>query len=460
MNNRVILTILSMFVVLALVAGACIGGFAAGRFTAPEKTVEVQVAGTPQTIIVTMQPEGNKTPLPQSTPQPPVSVQPPAGPEELQQLFEPFWEAWTVLHENYVDQPLDDEALMRGAIDGMMQSLGDQHTAYMDPDQFRQSSMSLEGEYEGIGAWVDTNTEYLTIVSPMPGSPAEKAGLKPGDEIVTIDGKDMTGIDGNVVIRSVLGPANTQVVLGIRRKGETKLLEFTITRARIVIPSVESKMLEDNIAYVKLFTFGDKTSADLEAALQTLMAQNPKGLILDLRNNGGGYLQTAIEVASQFLPAGKAVMHEDYGDGKRDTYTALSGGLATEIPLVVLVNEGTASASEIVSGAIQDYGRGKLVGVTTFGKGSVQTVVPLSNEQGAVRVTIARWLTPKERQIHEVGLTPDVKLAVFTQEQWDEGVDLEAEGLTEADVVILTEDDIKAQRDPQLEKAIEVLNQQ
>ncbi|GAB4399115.1 MAG: S41 family peptidase [Anaerolineales bacterium] len=457
MNNRVVLTIFAVFMVLALVSGACIGGFAAGRFTAPQKTVEVQVPGAPQTIIVTAQPQGNGA-QPQATVQPPAAAQPSASPEELQQLFAPFWEAWTILHQNYVDQPLDDEALMRGAIDGMMQSLGDQHTAYMDPDQFLQSSMSLDGEYEGIGAWVDTNAEYLTIVSPMPGSPAEKAGLKPGDEIVTIDGKDMTGIDGNVVIRSVLGPANSQVILGVRREGETKLLEFTITRAKIVVPSVESKMLEGNIAYVHLFTFGEKTSADLEAALKTLMAQNPKGLILDLRNNGGGYLQTAIEVASQFIPAGQVVMHEDYGNGERDTYTALRGGLATEIPMVVLVNEGTASASEIVSGAIQDYGRGTLVGVTTFGKGSVQTVVPLSNEEGAVRVTVARWLTPKDRQIHKVGLTPDVKLAVFTQEQWDAGIDLEAEGLTEADVVILTADEVKAQRDPQLEKAIELLN--
>lgn len=458
MNNRVLLTIFSVFAVLVLVSGACIGGFAAGRFTAPEKTVEVQVPGAPQTIIVTLEPDSNGVPQPQVTPLPPVSVQPPPSPEELEQLFEPFWEAWTILHQNYVDQPLDEEALMRGAIDGMMQALGDQHTAYMDPDQFRQSSMSLEGEYEGIGAWVDTNAEYLTIVSPMPGSPAEKAGLKPGDEIVTIDGKDMTGIDGNVVIRSVLGPANSKVVLGVRREGETKLLEFTIIRAKIIVPSVESKMLEGDIAYVHLFTFGDKTSADLKAALQTLMAQNPKGLILDLRNNGGGYLQTAIEVTSQFIPAGQVVMHEDYGNGERDTYTALRGGLATEIPMVVLVNEGTASASEIVSGAIQDYGRGILVGVTTFGKGSVQTVVPLSNEQGAVRVTVARWLTPKDRQIHEVGLTPDVKLAVFTQEQWDAGIDLEAQGLTEADVIILTEEEVKAQRDPQLEKAIELLS--
>ncbi len=346
-------------------------------------------------------------------------------------LFAPFWEVWDLVKKQYVDQPVDEKEMMRGAIRGMLESLGDEHTSYMDPDQFRQANMQMEGDYEGIGAWVDTTGEYLVIVSPMPDSPAEKAGLKPGDTIVAVDGDDMTGVDGNLVLRRILGPAGTNVTLTVRREGQEETFDVTITRARIIVPSVTSKMLDNNIAYVQLLTFGDDTTADLKAALKELMAQNPQGMVLDLRNNGGGYLQTAVEVVSQFVPKG-VVMYEEYGDGTRQTFEALPGGLATKIPLVVLVNEGTASASEITAGAIQDLKRGTLVGVTTFGKGSVQNWIPLKNDEGAVRVTIARWLTPNGRQIHKVGLEPDV-------------------------VVEMTDEDMQADRDPQLDKAIEIL---
>jgi carboxyl-terminal processing protease len=356
-----------------------------------------------------------------------------ASPEDLETLFGPFWQAWDLVHELYVDQPVNDEVLMRGAISGMMDSLGDQHSSYMDPDQFRQANIPLEGEYEGIGAWVDPDGEFLTIVSPMPESPAERAGLKPGDQIIAIDGEDMTGIDGNLVIRRVLGPAGSTVLLTILRPGEDEPFDVSLQREKITVPSVVSEMLEGDIGYVQLFTFGEGSTTELRDALQELLAAEPVGLILDLRNNGGGALQTAIEVASQFVGEG-VIMYEEYGDGRRDTYEALKGGLATEIPLVVLVNEGTASASEIVAGAIQDYERGTLIGTTTFGKGSVQNWVPLKDDQGAVRVTIARWLTPDGRTIHELGLEPDV-------------------------IVELTEEDFQAELDPQLDKAIELLTE-
>ncbi len=348
-------------------------------------------------------------------------------------LFSPFWEAWDIVHDQYVDQPVDDTALMRGAIRGMMESLGDQHSSYMDPDEYRQANMPMDGEYEGIGAYVDTTGEFLIITSPMPGSPAEKAGLKSGDTIIKVDGEDMTGIDGNLVLRRILGPAGTNVILTVVRKDVEQPFDVTITRAKITLKSVEYKMLDNSIAYVQLTSFGDKTTSDLNAALKDLMAKNPKGMILDLRNNGGGYLNTAIEVVSQFVPKG-VVMYEEYGDGTKQTFDAIPGGKATKIPLVVLINEGTASASEITAGAIQDYDRGTLVGVTTYGKGSVQNWIGLKNEQGAVRVTIARWLTPKERQIHKVGLAPDIE-------------------------VKLSDEDIKAGRDPQLDKAVEILTQ-
>ncbi len=355
-------------------------------------------------------------------------------PADLEELFTPFWQTWNIVHNQYVDQPVDDVALIRGAIRGMLEALEDPFTSYMDPDTYRQSQIPLEGEFEGIGAWVDPDGEFLTIVSPMPGSPAEKAGLKPGDQIIGVDGEDVTGIDGNLVIRRILGPAGTKVRLTVRREGVEEPLEFEIERARITIPSVESRMLENDIGYVQLMQFGDGTDEDLRAALRELLAQEPVGLILDLRNNGGGFLDTAIEVASEFVSE-DVILYEEHGSGEREAHLRRDGGLALDIPLVVLVNEGTASASEIVAGALQDYGRAPLIGTKTFGKGSVQIVTPLADDQGAIRVTIARWLTPQERLIHGVGLEPDIE-------------------------VPLTEEDIENERDPQLEKAIEVLLEQ
>ncbi len=371
-------------------------------------------------------------------------------PDEMQELFTPFWENWALAHAP------DDQALMQGAISGMLDALGDQHTSYMDPDQYIQANIPLDGTYEGIGAWVDPTLEYLTIVSPMSGSPAEEAGLWPGDEIIAIDGDDMTGIDGNLVIRRVLGPAGSKVILTIRQAGVEDPFDVEITRATITIPSLEYRMLEDDVAYIHLLTFGDDTRDELREALEELLAQDPVGLVFDLRNNGGGYLISAIEVASEFIDEG-VILYEEYGDGSRDTYEAMGKGLATDIPLVVLINDGTASASEIVSGAIQDYGRAPLVGVTSFGKGSVQNWMPLSDDQGAVRVTIARWLTPNERQIHQIGLEPDYPIVGIPQAFIDEGFDIDSLGMEPDQIIILSDEDLQAGRDPQLDKAVEVL---
>lgn len=367
-----------------------------------------------------------------STPPPTGTTIPvPTPSDDVETLFEPFWAAWEILQNEFVDQPVDDTELMRGAIRGMLDSLGDEHTTYMDPNEYMQANIPLDGSYEGIGAWVDPDAEYLTIVSPMKDSPAERAGLKPGDEIVAVDGEDMSGVDGNLVIRRVLGPEGTTVRLTIRREGEPELFDVEIVRERIFIPSIETEMLEGDIAYIHLLQFGTDTTDDLRGALDTLLAQNPRGLIFDLRLNGGGFLTTAIEVASEFIAEG-VIMVEQFGDGSEQVYESDPGGLATEIPLVVLVNGGSASASEIVAGAIQDYGRGLLVGETTFGKGSVQNWIALPGDNGAVRVTIARWYTPDGRQIHQIGLVPDIE-------------------------VIPTDEDIEADRDVQLEKALDLL---
>lgn len=346
-------------------------------------------------------------------------------------LFKPFWQVWSLVHEEYVDQPLDDKALMRGAINGALEAIGDPQTSYMNPDEFIQANIPLIGSYEGIGAWVDTDGEYLTIISPMPGSPAERAGMKPGDEVVAIDGEDMTGVDGNIVIRKVMGPAGSTVLLTVRRADVPDLLEFEVVREQIEVSSVESEMLEDGIGYVQILSFSGETISELRSALRELLEEEPSGMILDLRGNGGGFLDSAIDVSSEFIAEG-LILTEKFGDGVEETYDSSGKGLATDLPLVVLINAGSASASEIVAGAIQDYERGVLVGETSFGKGSVQFWLELDDDEGALRVTVARWYTPEGRLIDQEGLLPDFE-------------------------VILTEEDFEAETDPQLDKAIEVL---
>lgn len=419
MNSKPVVVIISVLVAFVLLVGGCSAGFVAGRTMdkiAPNLGELVNLPGLDK-------PE-------EATPE----AAPSQGSTDLDELFVPFWQTWRMVEDQFVDQPVDREAMMRGAIRGMLESLGDEHTSYLDPEMFERANAQLEGEeYEGIGAWVDITGEFLTIISPMPGSPAEKAGLKPNDKIIAIDGEDMVGIDGELVRQRVVGPKGSKVILTISREN-VEPFDVEVIRQAIIVPTVDGKMLEDGIAYVQLFTFGADTAKDLHKTLETLMAQKPKGLILDLRDNGGGYLETAIDVVSEFIGDG-VVMVEQYGDGRKDEYEARRGGIATEIPLVILINEGSASASEIVAGAVQDTQRGVLVGFTSYGKGSVQNYSPLEDNQGAVRITVARWLTPSGRQINGKGLEPDYKVEI-------------------------NPDELGPDEDPQLQKAIEILQAQ
>jgi len=469
--KRSSLIILGGILAIILLMGTFSAGLVVGRFALPggnfslvESPIEQDTisdqTGERQTIEVrsTEEETTGQSDASQDSPTPKPTTESVAPTEDLEDLFEPFWETWDIVHDQFVDQPVNDEEMMRGAIEGMLGSLDDPHTSYMDPSEFQQANIPLAGEYEGIGAWVDPNREYLTIISPMPGSPAEEAGLEPGDEIIAVDGEDMTGVDGNLVIRRVLGEAGTQVVLTIRREGAPEPFDVTITRARITINSVEYHMLEDNIGYINLLRFADETHDELQNALKDLLEEDPVGLVIDLRNNGGGFLNSAIEVTSEFI-SDEVILYEDYGNGVRDTHEAIPGGLATEVPIIVLVNEGTASASEIFAGAIQDHDRGSLVGVTTFGKGSVQNWIPLADDEGAVRVTIARWLTPDERQISQVGLEPDYIIGVLTEADIEAGLDAESLGLEPDQVVVVSEEDLSDGQDPQLDKAVEVLLQ-
>jgi carboxyl-terminal processing protease len=411
--NKNIKILMGLFIAVILLAGAFSGGFIVGHLMPANGSLPMISDFLPS--LPGVQPE-----------------QQAATPDELETLFVPFWEAWNIVHDQYVEQPVDSEILMQGAIRGMLDALGDEQTFYMEPELYQSESSSLQGQYEGIGAYVDTEGDYLTIVSPIEGSPAQAAGLLPGDKVIAIDGEDMTGVAPEEARLKVLGPEGTTVTLTVAREGESEPLKFVITRAQINIRSAEGKMLEDGIGYVDINTFGEHTTRELREALDSVLAQNPRGIIIDLRNNPGGFLTTAVEVTSEFVEDG-VVLYEVYGDGRRDTHRVLGNGRATDVPLVVLINEGSASASEILAGALQDYGRAKLVGVKSYGKGSVQNWVALSNNQGAARVTIAKWLTPHEQAIdNHVGLTPDV-------------------------VVEMTEEDFAAERDPQLDAATQTL---
>ncbi len=375
-------------------------------------------------------------------------------PEEFQELFEPFWGTWAI------SSSIDDEIVVQGAITGMLDALGDPHTAYMNPNDYEEATIVHKGEeqYEGIGAWVDISKDFLTIITPFPDSPAQKSGLQPGDKILAIDGEDLTGMDGELVRQKVLGPAGTTITMTIGREGMAPF-EVDVTRASVTVPSVDGRMLDNDIAYLRLFLFGDKTPDEVEEALEALKKEKPIGLILDLRYNGGGAVDSAVKIASEFLDD-EVIFYEVFGDGREEIYETKGRGLATEIPMVVIVNDGSASASEIVAGAIQDHDRAPLVGTTTFGKGSVQFWIPLSNNQGAVRVTIASWVTPERRLIHQIGLDPDYPIIGIPQTTIDDGYDINALDMDPDQIIILNEEDIQTGRDVQLEKAIEILLEQ
>ncbi len=283
MKNKTLRVVLVAFVAIVLVVCSFGGGFAAGHFL-PLGTRSTQVTST----------SGNQA----------------GTPADLTNLFTPFWEAWKIVHQEYVDQPVNDTKLMQGAISGMMQSLGDAHSTYMDPQEYKDATSLLAGSYAGIGSLVDTSGQLLTITKPFPNSPAEKAGLQSGDQIIAVDGKDVTSLLPEAVRQKVLGPEGTTVKLTIQRPGQSAPFDVQITRAIIVVPSVTSKMLDNNIAYIQISTFGDTTASDLHKQLAALMAQKPKGLILDLRDNGGGYLDTGISVASEFISSGVIVIGE------------------------------------------------------------------------------------------------------------------------------------------------------
>lgn len=327
--------------------------------------------------------------------------------DELEATFTPFWEAWELLNQRYVD-PLDQETLMLGALEGMLEAVGDPNTSYLSPEELRLWEDDLNNQFEGIGATVrkDEATGGLEIVSPLENSPAQAAGLVAGDIIIEVNGENVTEEDQMEIILRVRGPAGTPVTLGLQREGEEALVEVTVIRDVIIMPGLEYEILDNNVGYIRLYGFPFETVEELRDALIEMDANNLNGLVLDLRGNGGGYLDVSLEVLSQFIEEGP-ILVQQFAGGEENVHTARGGALAPDVPLAVLVDEGSASASELVAGSLHDRERAVIVGVTTFGKSTVQTVTPISNG-GALRISIARWLTPDGLSVDAVGLTPDV----------------------------------------------------
>jgi carboxyl-terminal processing protease len=341
--------------------------------------------------------------------------------EGLPEEFGILNEAWDSVSEIYVNKnELDAEKLSQGAVRGMIEALDDPYSAYVDPETYELEISSLKGKYQGIGAYISSKDEQLSIIAPMEGSPAERAGIQKGDVILEINGESTEGMSATEAALKIQGPKGTSVTLLILSLDADEPREVVVTRDEITLESVKWEM-HDTIAYIQLAGFKQTTNKDLTDALKKILEGGAEGIVLDLRNNPGGLLNAAVDIGSNFLD-GVALVDVVDSDGVHRPINARRGGIATEIPLVVLVNDASASASEVLAGALQDYGRAKLIGTTTFGKGSVQ-IIRMLDDGSALHLTTARWLTPLGRPIEGVGLTPDIPLDIEGDELIDWAVD-------------------------------------
>lgn len=345
--------------------------------------------------------------------------------------FSLFWDAWEIVKENYVDQPVNEVQLLYGAIAGMVDSLNDPHTLLFTPEVNESFLQELNGSFFGIGAEISIKNRQLQVVAPLPNTPAEKAGLRSGDYILKVDDEDMSDKSLDYAVSIIRGEKGTDVILSIYRKGEDAPRDITITRDKIKIESVTWEMLDGNIAHIKLRYFNSDTDKEFRKIADQIIAQNPKAIILDVRNNPGGFLDVSVDIASLFIRNGNVVSEKAF-DGTITTNDVNGIAPLSEYSLVVLINEGSASASEILAGAIQDYNLGKVIGMQSFGKGSVQTLYDMK-DGSSIKLTVAKWLTPNGNTIEGIGITPD-------------------------EIIDLTLEDYNNDKDPQLDRAIELLS--
>ena len=319
--------------------------------------------------------------------------------------FSEFWTAYNKVQSSYAGDTVDNQKLVYGAIKGMVSALGDPYSYYLTPDEQKQFFSTLNGTFDGIGAEVGQQNSEFVIIAPLDGTPAQRAGLKPGDQIVTVDGKDVSDKTLDEVVSEIQGPKGTTVKLGIIPSGAKEVKEVDIVRDKINVPSVANSIRPDGIGVIRITQFGQDSAAAVKTAAQSFKDKNVKGIVLDLRSNPGGYLDGAVDVGSLWIKSGP-IVSEKSKDGTVKPYDANGDAILNGIPTAVLVDNGSASAAEIVAGALQDTGQGRLFGEKTFGKGSVQDVTALK-DQSALRLTVAKWLTPNGKNINHEGITPD-----------------------------------------------------
>lgn len=357
----------------------------------------------------------------------------------IEDKLEIYLRALQIVQTEYIEKEVDETTLIYGSIKGMLESLDDPYSRFMEPSAFREMNIRMSGSYSGIGIYIGLKDKQIVVISPISGTPADKAGLKAGDKILKIGQKITKDMSLDEAVSMIRGPAGTQVSLNILRSAWKEAKDFKISREKITIKSVESKGINGDIYYVKLNTFENQNAADeVEKAIDEARARKAKGMILDLRNNGGGLLRIAINIGSMFVEDGVIVYTVDR-DGRKDTYSA-TGGRSWSKPMVVLVNEASASASEILAGALQDNGVATLVGTHTFGKACVQNVRPL-DDGSAILLTVAKYFTPNGSDITKKGIMPDVVVEL----------PMAATMESEEEPVISEKDDI------QLKKAIDIL---
>ncbi|MBM3250651.1 MAG: S41 family peptidase [Candidatus Nealsonbacteria bacterium] len=360
-------------------------------------------------------------------------VCPVCPPEELD--FSLFWEAWHKIERKYIEQEnIKTQDLIYGAISGMVRSLGDPYTTFFKPEETKMFLEDVSGRFEGIGIEIDVREGQLQVITPLEGTPAQKAGLRPGDKIIKIDERVTADITIEEAVTLIRGPKGTEVNLMIVRDGWDTPRDFKIKRGVIEIPSFKWELKDDDIAYIKLYHFSEKINYDFSNAAIDILKSPAKKIILDLRSNPGGYLQRSQDIAGWFLEKSDIVVIEDFG-GKQEQKIYKANGNAKFLgyPMVILINQGTASASEILASALQENRGIKLIGETSFGKGSVQELERLT-EGSSLKITIGKWLTPKGNLIAEKGLEPDIKVEI-TDEDYEQG------------------------RDPQLDKALEIIRE-
>ena len=397
------------FLVLFLLGGAYWSGYVRGKDVSASSAESMQVLSPEEAIILNKKSQDTTID------------------------FSLFWKVWEILKDKYVDKSkLDARELFYGAIKGMLAATGDPYTTFFSPKENRAFNEDISGTFEGIGAEMGIKDDVLTIIAPLEGMPAEKAGLLAGDKIVKIDDTLSSGLSLEEAVNKIRGPKGGTVKLTIFRPGDEETRDISIKRDVILVKSIRFEMKTDNTAYIRVNRFGDDTEKEFQDAVKQTIEKKAQRLIIDLRNNPGGLLETAVAMSSLMLPSGKVVVIEEDGAGNHRETKARGGDVLSKVPTIILINEGSASASEILAGALKDNRENvTLVGKKSFGKGSVQELIPASKDT-SVKITVAHWLTPLGKQINKVGIAPDVEVGI-------------------------TSNDRDNKRDPQLDKALEIL---